>query len=101
MRATDLLDARFGKAEVLNLALLNQILHRSRHVFDWHVRVNPMLIEQVDDITLEPLERVRAALLDLLRPTVQSRRTLHPAGIEIRPEVEPEFGGDHHSVTEG
>src|ERR1700676_1497029 len=42
--AADRLPARFGKAEVLDLALLNQILHRSRNVFDWHARVNPMLI---------------------------------------------------------
>jgi hypothetical protein len=57
VRAADRLHARFGKAEVLDLAFLNQILHRARHVFDRHVRVNPMLIEQVDDIHLEPLER--------------------------------------------
>ncbi len=77
--ATDGLHARFGKAEVLDLAFLNQVLHRSRYVFDGHVRVNPMLIEQVDDINLEPLERALDGLLDVLRPAVQTRRTLHPA----------------------
>jgi hypothetical protein len=57
VRAANRLHARFGKAEVLDLALLNQFLHRARHVFDGHVRVNPVLIEQVDGLDLEPLER--------------------------------------------
>ena len=60
-----------------------------------------MLIEQVDDIDLEPLERALDGLLDVLRPAVQARRALHPAGIEIRTEVEPELGGDHHLLAEG
>ena len=100
MGATDGLHACFRKAEVLDLALLNQLLHRSRHVFDRHVRVNPVLIEQIDGIDLEPLERALDGLLDVLRPAVQARRTLHTARIEIRIEVEPEFGGDHHLLAE-
>src|SRR5271157_813148 len=99
--ATDGLHSCFGKAEVLDLAFLNQVLHRSRYVFDWHVRVNPMLIEQVDDIHPEPLERSLGGLLDVLRPAVQARRTFHSAGIEIGTEVEPEFGGDRHLLAEG
>src|ERR1035437_6760615 len=55
--ATDGLHSCFGKAEVLDLAFPNQVLHRSSYVFDRHVRVNPILIEQVDDINLESLER--------------------------------------------
>ena len=66
------LHARFGKTEVLDLACLNQFLHRAGDVFDGHVRVNPMLIEQVDDINLEPLERAFDGLLDVLRPAIQT-----------------------------
>jgi fatty-acyl-CoA synthase len=41
MCGTDfLMPDRFGKAEVLHLAFLNQVLHRSRYVFDRHIRVN-------------------------------------------------------------
>src|SRR2546425_8053632 len=43
--ATDGLHACFGKAEVFDLALLNQVFHRACHVFDGHVRVNAMLID--------------------------------------------------------
>ena len=46
--ATDRLHACFGKAEVLHLPLLNQFLHRAGDIFDRHVRVNAVLIEQVD-----------------------------------------------------
>ena len=78
--ATDGLHACFGKAEVLDLAFLNQVLHRSGYVFDGHVRVNAMLIEQVDDIHLEPLERALDGLLDVLRPAVQARQPFMPRG---------------------
>src|SRR5207249_1250446 len=43
---------------------------RSRHIFDWHVRVNPVLIEQIDDVGLEALERGFGDLLDVLWPTI-------------------------------
>src|SRR5205807_306693 len=98
--ATDRLHACFGEAEVLHLALPNQFLHGSRHVFDGHVRVNPMLIEQVDTLDLEPLERALGGLLDVVWATVQARRTLHPAGIQIRTEVKPEFGADDYLLAE-
>ena len=97
MRATDRLHAGFGKAEVLDLAFLDQVLHRSRHVFDRHVRVNTVLVEQIDDIHFEPFERGLGDLLDVLGSAVQSL----PAGTSIRIEVEAELGGDHHLPAEG
>jgi hypothetical protein len=99
--ATDRLHACFRKAEVLNLIFLNQVLHRPRNVFDWHVRVNAVLIEQINGVDLEPLERALGGLLDVLRPAVQARQTLHPAGVELRIEVEPELGGDDHLLAKG
>ena len=90
----------FGKAEVLHLALLNQLLYRARHVFNRHVRIDPVLIEQVDDIDLEPLERAFDGLFDMLRPAVQAGAPFMPRGSKLRIEVEPEFGGDHHLSAE-
>ena len=72
VRATDRLRSCFGKAEVLDLAFLNQVLHRSRHVFDRHVRVDTVLVEQIDGVDLEPLERGLGDLLDVLRPAIQA-----------------------------
>src|SRR6266545_682639 len=46
--ATNRLHSCFRKTEVLHLSFSNQFLYRSRHIFDWKVRVNTMLIEQID-----------------------------------------------------
>ena len=64
------------RPKCLTLPCLNQVLHRSRHVFDRHVRVDAVLIEQVDGVDLEPLERGLGDLLDVLRPAVQARPSL-------------------------
>src|ERR1017187_7849717 len=64
--ATNRLRSRFRKAEVLDLAFLNQVLHRSRHVFDRHVRVNTVLIEKIDCLDPKPLQRALSDLLDVL-----------------------------------
>ena len=63
------------RPKCLTLPCLNQFLHRAGDIFDRHVRVNAMLIEQVDGLDLEPLERAFDGLLDVLRPAVQARRT--------------------------
>ena len=42
--AADRLHSCFRKAEVLDLAWLNQFLHRACDFFDRHVRIDPMLI---------------------------------------------------------
>ena len=93
MRATNRLYACFGKSEVLDLACLDQFLHRAGDVFDGHVRINPMLIEQVDGLDPEPLERAFDGLLDVLRPAIQARRS---RPIIAATQIEPELGGDHH-----
>ena len=94
--AADGLHARFGKSEVLHLALLDQVLHGSGHVFDRHVRVDAVLIEQVDDVGLEPLERGLDDLLDVLGPAVQGS----PLASVLRIRRQAELGGDHHLVAE-
>src|ERR1700722_1799081 len=68
--ATDRLRSCFRKAEVLNLTLLNELLHRSGHFFDRHVQIDTMLVKQIDRIHLEPLERRLRDLPDVLRATI-------------------------------
>ena len=96
MGAADGLRARFGEAEVLDLALLDQLLHRPGHVFDRHVGVDAVLIEQIDDVGLQPLERGLGDLLDMLRPAVEAARS----GRGCRIDVEAELRGDHHLLAE-
>ena len=57
--AADRLRARLREAEVLDLALRDQLLDRSRDVLDRHVGVDAVLVEQVDGVDLQPLERSR------------------------------------------
>src|ERR1700728_1365925 len=76
---------------------MNQFLHRASNVFDRHIQVNPMLIEQVDGLNFEPLKRAFDRLLDVLALAVHGRRyALHAPGILVRTDVEPELGGNHH-----
>jgi hypothetical protein len=86
----------FRKAEVFHLALLNQFLHRARHVFDGHVQVNAMLVEQINDIHLQPLERTFDGLLDIFWPAVQAR---HTRSFIAAAQVESELGGDHQLLA--
>ena len=57
VRAADRLHAGLGQAEVLDLALADQFLHRAGHVLDRHVRIDAVLVEQVDAVGPQPLER--------------------------------------------
>ena len=90
--ATNRLWAGFRKAEMLHLAFPDQILHRSRYIFDGDVGVNAVLIEQVDDIGLKPLERGFGYLPDVLWPAVQPSQTSLRLGIDFPSELR----GDHH-----
>ena len=51
-----------------------------------------MLVEQVDDVGPETLERCLGNLSDVLRPAIHAA-----LGVQL----EPELGGDHHLVTPG
>src|SRR5437762_4734395 len=70
--AADRLHARFRKAEVLDLTFANKLLHRSGYLFDRHVRINTVLIEQIDNIGPESLQRSVGDLFDVLWPAVHA-----------------------------
>src|SRR5258708_31280509 len=77
-----------------DLTLLDQILHRTRHMLDRHVGINPVLIQQVDDVDLQPLQRRLSDLADVLRPAVQADL---PSRLGIEPPAK--LCGDHHLVA--
>ncbi len=78
---------------MLHLAFLNQVLHRSSHVFDRHIRVDPVLVEQIDDSILRRLSEASATSL-MCSGRLSSAL---PVGIKF----EPELGGNHHLLAEG
>src|SRR5262245_37446428 len=69
--------------------------------FDRHVRVDAVLIENIDDITLETLERRVCDLLDVLWPTIHAEHIVHFQLACFRIDVVAELGGDHHLTANG
>jgi hypothetical protein len=53
MSAANRLRAGFRQAEVLDLAFVNQRFDYAGDFLDRHVRINPMLVKQVDEIGLQ------------------------------------------------
>ncbi|CCV04209.1 hypothetical protein MESS2_1230010 [Mesorhizobium metallidurans STM 2683] len=52
--------------------MLDQVLDRAGDVFDWHIRIDPvLLVEQIDTVCLEAFQRCLSHLFDMLRPTVE------------------------------
>ena len=94
MRAADGLHAGLGQPEVLYFALADQVFHRPGHVFDGHIEVNPVLIEQVNGLDFEPFEGGVNDLPDVLGLAVECALLAAVA-------IESEFGGDGHLAAEG
>src|SRR5882762_9841848 len=72
VRTPDRLHARLGEAEVPDLSLLDQFLHGAGHVFDRHVGIDAMLVEEIDDVDLESLQRALGDLLDVFGAALQA-----------------------------
>lgn len=76
------------------LAFAHKILHRAGYVFDRHVRVDAVLIEQVDAVGLQAPKGGLYHLPDMFRPAVHA--SLHT----VRAEVEPELGRHDHTLAQ-
>src|ERR1700730_13549943 len=94
MRSANRLHSCFRKTEVLDLAFVYQILHRAGHVFDWHVGINTMLVEQIDNIGPESFERSFSDFFDVLWPAIETDL------LTFGTKLETELGSDHHFLTE-
>src|SRR5258708_7560499 len=97
--ATVGLHAGFREPDVLHLALLDGVFHRLVAVFARHVGIYEVLIEKIDDIGLEALERCLGDLLDVFWTTVLGSPTRVQGRSTIGIRLATELGGDHHLVT--
>ena len=76
--AADGFGARLRQAEMLDLALGDQLLDRSGHLLDWKFGVGAVLIEQIDRFQAQPFQRAVDGLADLGRANCWGRYS--PAG---------------------
>ena len=81
---------------MLHLTLLNQLYHRSCYILDRHDRDNAVLIVQIDDVGLEPLERALDCLLDVLWLAIEGI----PLASLLRIRRPSELRRDHHPIAE-
>jgi hypothetical protein len=63
-----------GQAEVLDLALLDELGHRADGLLDRHRVVDAVLVVEVDEVDAEPLERVLAGLAHVVGPAVDAEK---------------------------
>ena len=84
----------FGKPEVLHLAGANQFFDGTGDVFDWHLGIDAVLIEQIDRFDPEAFQRRFGDLLDMFGAAVQA------VLLALRVNFETEFCGDDHVSAE-
>ena len=73
MRSADGRSPSLRQAEMQYLSFGDQVLDRTGHVLDRHVRIDAMLIEQVDVIGPQAQKRCVGGRANVVWPTVQTR----------------------------
>jgi hypothetical protein len=81
---------------VLDLPLSDEVPHRPRHVLDRHLRIDAVLVEEIDLIDMKPSQGGLGDLPDVLGPAVETSPRL-----ASRVDLEAELAGDHHLPTNG
>src|SRR6185436_851638 len=77
-----------------DLAFRDQLLDRPCYIFDWYVRIDSVLIEQIDNISLESLERSVGNVFDVRWVAVDAYL------LSFGTEFETKFCSYHHLITE-
>src|SRR5271155_4845074 len=87
MSAPDRLRPCLGHAEVLDLSFLDKLLYRTRNIFDRNFDVNAVLIEKIQRIYPQALERCLGNLLNVFGPAVEPRPSAAVGGISFPAEL--------------
>src|SRR5204863_408002 len=72
VRPPDRARGGFGQAEVLHLPLVDQVLDGSGDILDRDIRIDSMLVVQVDRLDLQPRERALNHAPDVFGPAVET-----------------------------
>ena len=95
MGAADGVGTGFGEPEVGDLAGGDEVLDGAGDVLDRDGRVDTVLVEQVDALDAESLQRAVDGLADVVRPAVEAATF---SGLWV--EAPPELGGDDDLVAD-
>jgi hypothetical protein len=66
-----------------HFSLIHEVFDRSSDVLDRNLRINAMLIEEIDTIRLQPLQRKLNDLLDVFGFAVQAWKSLSCLLIDV------------------
>src|SRR5450631_4900185 len=72
MSAANAFNARLRHTEMSDLSLSDEVLHGAGHIFNRHIRVHAMLIEQINPVSLEALQRAVSDSPDPFRRAIQT-----------------------------
>src|SRR5882757_1682323 len=75
-----------------HFSFCDQLFHRAGYVFNWHVRIDPVLVIQIDAVGSEALQGFLNHFPDVLRSAVKNKTALFI--------VEAKFGCDSDSVAD-
>ncbi len=92
VRPTDRARAGLGQPEVTDLAGLHQLGHGADGLLDRHLRIDPVLVVEVDVVDPEPAQRRLARLAYVRGVAADQGRLAEPVG-------EAELGGQHDLVA--
>ena len=82
------------RPKCLTLPCANQVLHRAGDVLDRHIGIDAVLIEEIDAIGPQPLQRCVRHVADVLGAAVEAGHARRSV------DVEAELRGDHHAVAD-
>ena len=98
MGAPDRLGRSLAEAEVLHLAGLDELSHRPDRLLDLDVRVDPVLVVEVDVVHPQALEGTVDGLADVLRRAIDGAEGRYVTG-DCVVQVALELAGDHVLVA--
>src|SRR5260370_28652339 len=76
VRPADGLGARLGQTEVQNLSFFNQFFDGVCHILDWHIRIDPVLVVEINAVGSEALQRFLDYFPDMLWLAVKTAALL-------------------------
>src|SRR5260370_1415287 len=93
MRAPNRRRRRLGQTEEADFARFDELRHRADCLLDRDLRIDAMLIVEIDDVDLQPLQ-TRIALLEDILPIAA-----HAEKLVVRTAHVPELRCDHHILA--